>query len=36
MAKFHRKLSHDWRVFFSALLAGAPAVVVAMCFLWFG
>ena len=29
-------LTHDQRVLLSALLAGAPAVIVAACFLWFG
>ncbi len=31
-----RKLSHDQTVFYYALLAGLPAVVVSMWFLWFG
>lgn len=36
MAKPSRKLSHDWTVFVYALLAGLPAVIVSMAFLWWG
>ena len=34
MPRFH--LTHDRHILFNALLAGAPAVIVAACFLWFG
>jgi two-component system nitrogen regulation sensor histidine kinase NtrY len=34
MPKASRRLSHDQQIFLYALLAGAPAVVVSMCFLW--
>ncbi|HEY0945816.1 MAG TPA: ATP-binding protein [Opitutaceae bacterium] len=35
MPKAHRRLTHDQNVFATALLAGAPAVVVSMWHLWF-
>jgi PAS domain S-box-containing protein len=34
MPKASRRLSHDQQILLYALLAGAPAVVVSMCFLW--
>ena len=36
MPKPSQRLSHDQLVFVYALLAGLPAVVTAMCFLWLG
>jgi nitrogen fixation/metabolism regulation signal transduction histidine kinase len=36
MPKASRRLSHDQQIFLYALLAGAPAVAVAMYFLWLG
>jgi nitrogen fixation/metabolism regulation signal transduction histidine kinase len=32
----HRRLTHDQRILLYTLLAGAPAVVTSMCFIWFG
>jgi len=36
MPKSSRKIAHERMVFFQCLLAGLPAVVVAMSYLWFG
>ena len=36
MAKPPRKLAYDQIIFFYALLAGLPGVIVAACFLWLG
>jgi two-component system, NtrC family, nitrogen regulation sensor histidine kinase NtrY len=36
MPKASRRLTHDQQIMLYALLAGAPAVVVSMCFLWLG
>jgi two-component system nitrogen regulation sensor histidine kinase NtrY len=36
MASHRPRLTHDQHVLLSALLAGAPAIIVAGCFLWLG
>ncbi len=36
MPKVHFRLTHEQRLLLYALLAGAPAVIVAMAYLWFG
>jgi two-component system nitrogen regulation sensor histidine kinase NtrY len=36
MPKTKKKLSHERAVFLQVLLGGLPAVVVALCYLWFG
>ena len=36
MPKASRRLTHDQVVFLYALLAGLPAIVVALCYLWLG
>jgi nitrogen fixation/metabolism regulation signal transduction histidine kinase len=36
MSQPKRRLSHEQAVFFQCLLAGLPAVIVALCYLWFG
>ena len=36
MPKASRRFTHDQQILLYALLGGAPAVIVAMCWLWFG
>ena len=36
MPKAHRKLAYDQKILLYTLLAGAPAVVVSMGFIWLG
>ena len=36
MASPRRRLTHDQQILFYALLGGTPAVIVSLCFLWFG